>query len=62
MGNINSDYYFLKWGGEMDELIRAKNRIKTSFGYPSDWPQSLQTMIAVMFYNSFGMYIPWGSE
>jgi PAS domain S-box-containing protein len=58
----NSDYYFLKGGGEMGELIRAKDWSKTSLGDPLDWPQSLRTMVAVMLDNPFGMYIAWGSE
>ena len=58
----NSDYYFLKGGGEMGELIRAKDWSKTSLGDPADWPQSLRTMVAVMLDNPFGMYIAWGNE
>jgi PAS domain S-box-containing protein len=58
----NSDYYFLRGGGEMGELIRAKDWSKTSLGDPADWPQSLRTMVAVMLDNPFGMYIAWGSE
>ncbi|HUM47545.1 MAG TPA: PAS domain-containing protein, partial [Chitinophagales bacterium] len=62
MSNKNSDYYFLRGGGEMGELIRAKDWSKTSLGDPKDWPQSLRTMVAVMLDNPFGMYIAWGSE
>jgi len=62
MSNKNSDYYFLKGGGEMGELIRAKDWSKTALGDPADWPQSLCTMVAVMLNNPFGMYIAWGKE
>ena len=62
MSNKNSDHYFLRGGGEMGELIRAKDWSKTSLGDPADWPQSLCTMVAVMLDNPFGMYIAWGSE
>jgi PAS domain S-box-containing protein len=58
----NSDYYFLQGGGEMGEMIRAKDWSKTSLGDPSDWPQSLRTMVGVMLDNPFGMYIAWGSD
>src|SRR6478752_1568408 len=58
----NSGHYFLKGGGEMGEMIRAKDWSKTSLGDPADWPQSLRTMVAVMLDNPFGMYIAWGSE
>src|SRR5664279_2756460 len=62
MSNRNSDYYFLRGGGEMGAQIRAKDWSKTSLGDPVDWPQSLRTMVAVMLDNPFGMYIAWGSE
>ena len=62
MSNKNSDHYFLRGGGEMGELIRAKDWSKTSLGDPADWPQSLRTMVAVMLDNPFGMYIAWGRE
>ncbi|MES2775552.1 MAG: PAS domain-containing protein [Bacteroidota bacterium] len=62
MSSENTDHYFLKGGGEMGELIRAKDWSKTSLGDPADWPQSLRTMVAVMLDNPFGMYIAWGSE
>jgi PAS domain S-box-containing protein len=58
----NSEYYFLKNGGEMGEMIRATDWSKTSLGDPADWPQSLCTMVAVMLDNPFGMYIAWGHE
>ena len=62
MNNKNSDYYFLRGGGEMGVLIREKDWSKTSLGDPADWPQSLRTMVGVMLENPFGMYIAWGSE
>ena len=58
----NADYYFFKGGGEMGELIRAKDWSKTTLGDPADWPQSLCTMVDVMLNNPFCMYIAWGSE
>jgi len=54
--------YFLKGGGEMGNLIRAKDWSKTPLGDPFNWPQSLQTMVSVMLENPFGMYIAWGKE
>ncbi len=62
MSDTNADYYFLRGGGEMGELIRAKDWSKTSLGDPADWPQTLRTMVAVMLDNPFGMYIAWGNE
>ncbi len=46
----------------MGALIRAKDWSTTPLGDPSEWPQSLCTMVGVMLDNPFGMYIAWGSE
>ena len=62
MSMSNSDFYFLKGGGEMGALIREKDWSKTPLGDPAAWPQSLRTMVAVMLDNPFGMYIAWGNE
>ncbi|MBP0903157.1 PAS domain-containing protein [Mariniflexile gromovii] len=62
MTNIDNIPYFLKNGGEMGKLIRAKDWSKTPLGDPKDWPASLQTMVSVMLENPFGMYIAWGKE
>ena len=62
MSIYNSDHYFLRGGGEMGKLIRAKDWSETSLGDPAGWPQCLRTMVAVMLDNPFGMYIAWGNE
>ena len=62
MSLSDTNHYFLKGGGEMGELIRAKDWSQTSLGKPDDWPQSLRTMVGVMLDNPFGMYIAWGHE
>ncbi|KUJ61397.1 hypothetical protein AR687_13245 [Flavobacteriaceae bacterium CRH] len=62
MGSTNNEYYFLADGGEMGELIRAKDWSKTSLGDPENWPQSLRTMVSVVLQNPFGMYIAWGKD
>lgn len=62
MNRTNDEHYFLAGGGEMGELIRAKDWSQTALGDPSTWPQSLRTMVAVMLDNPFGMYIAWGDE
>jgi PAS domain S-box-containing protein len=62
MGSTNNEYYFLADGGEMGELIRAKDWSKTPIGDPESWPQSLRTMVSVILNNPFGMYIAWGDD
>ncbi|GAC1424581.1 MAG: hypothetical protein NVS1B13_19120 [Flavisolibacter sp.] len=55
-------YYFLQGGGEMGQLIRAKDWSHTSIGSPDNWPNSLQTLVSVMLDNPFGTYIAWGKD
>jgi PAS domain S-box-containing protein len=62
MNNKNIDHYFLRGGGEMGELIRAKDWTETPMGNPENWTESLRTMVAVMLENPFGMCIVWGKE
>jgi PAS domain S-box-containing protein len=62
MSRTNKEHYFLAGGGEMGELIRAKDWSTTSLGDPGTWPQSLRTITAVALNNPFGMYIAWGDD
>jgi len=62
MSNKNSDYYFLRGGGEMGELIRAKDWSKTSLGDPVEWPQSLRTTLGILLNSKFPMFLWWGPE
>ncbi|GAC1428450.1 MAG: hypothetical protein NVSMB7_05300 [Chitinophagaceae bacterium] len=54
--------YFLEGGGKMGELIRKTEWSKTPLGDPGVWPKSLQTTVALMLNNPFGMYIAWGLD
>ncbi|HSD07420.1 PAS domain S-box protein [Flavobacterium sp.] len=58
----NKHYYFLSGGGEMGELMRAKDWGKTSLGTPDTWPQSLRTALSIILNSKFPMFIWWGSE
>ena len=62
MGTEREDNIFLRGGGEMGKLIRAKDWENTALGDPSTWPQPLKTMVGVLLENPFGMYIAWGKE
>ena len=62
MNNKNSNLYFLKGGGEMGEMIRAKDWSQTPLGNPEDWPLSLRILVPIMLENPLGMYIAWGDD
>ena len=53
---------FLKSGGEMGELIRAKDWSKTSLKNPETWPQSLRTTLSIILNSKFPMFLFWGPE
>lgn len=57
-----SDYYFLRGGGEMGELIRARDWSMTSLGDPNDWPPSLRTTLNIILNSKFPMFLWWGPE
>ena len=58
----NNNHYFLKGGGEIGKLMRAKDWSTTPIGTPETWPESLRTMVSVMLNTPLGMYIVWGKE
>ena len=60
MSGQNNKLYFLNGGGEMGTLMREKNWKETPLGEPTQWPQSLKTIVSVMLENPFAMYIAWG--
>ncbi|MBP4142497.1 PAS domain S-box protein [Flavobacterium sp. P4023] len=62
MNNSNDQYYFLKGGGKMGDLIRKKDWTKTPLGLPEKWSQNLQAAVSLVLNNPLPMYIAWGKE
>ncbi|KRD10256.1 PAS domain-containing sensor histidine kinase [Flavobacterium sp. Root901] len=60
MNNTNQD--FLAKGGEMGELIRAKDWSTTPVGSVDTWPQSLRTTLGILLNSKFPMFLFWGPE
>ena len=58
----NTRNSFLRGGGEMGELIRAKDWSQTSLGDPAAWPQSLRITLTILLNSKFPMFLWWGSE
>jgi len=54
--------HFLNDGGEMGELIRAKDWSQSPLGTPETWPQSLQTIVGILLNSEFPMFVWWGKE
>ncbi|MCW5849695.1 MAG: response regulator [Anaerolineae bacterium] len=53
---------FLAGGGEMSELIRAKDWAQTPLGSIDTWPQSLRTTVSVCLNSRFPILLWWGQD
>ncbi|KAA5611237.1 response regulator [Rhodovastum atsumiense] len=53
---------FLAGGGEMAELIRAKDWSATPLGPIVDWPQSLRTAVSLCLASTFPISMTWGPQ
>jgi PAS domain S-box-containing protein len=53
---------FLSGGGELGQLIRAKDWSSTPLGSPETWPESLRTSVSTCLNCSFPILIWWGPE
>jgi PAS domain S-box-containing protein len=63
MTQTGSDIFpFLSGGGEMGRLTREKDWSNTPVGPPSEWPQSLRTILYVVLNAKFPMFLWWGKE
>lgn len=47
---------------EMDVRVRAFDWSETPLGDPSEWPQSLKTIIQILLTSRFAMWIGWGPQ
>ncbi|WP_428327991.1 PAS domain S-box protein [Mucilaginibacter sp.] len=59
---VNTEQLFLKGGGEMGELMRAKDWSLSPVGAVNEWPQSLKTTISIILNSRFPMFLFWGPE
>ena len=53
---------FLSDGGEAGALMRSLDWSLSPLGSPSDWPQSLRSVVGLMLGSKFPMFVAWGSE
>ena len=53
---------FMSGGGEMGALMRAHEWSSSSLGPPSNWSQSLRTVVRLMLNTGHPMYIFWGAD
>ena len=61
--NVTDDkLLFLRKGGEMGELTRAKDWSKTPVGPPMDGLKALRTTLSIILNSKFPMFLWWGPE
>lgn len=53
---------FMSGGGDMGELMRAKDWASTPLGEPQTWPQSLRTMVRLILSTNHPIGVFWGNE
>lgn len=58
----DKSFSFLQGGGEMGDLTRVYPWHVTSLGDPAQWPQSLRTILSVLYSSKFPMFLWWGPE
>jgi PAS domain S-box-containing protein len=53
---------FLSGGGVMGELMRSHDWRTSVLGDPTDWPQSLRSVVGLLLNSRFPMFVAWGAE
>ena len=60
--NKESEYPFLKNGGEVGAFIKEVNWNESPLGIPGTWPESLRTSLGIMLGSGIPMFLVWGNE
>jgi len=58
----DKSFNFLQGGGEMGALTRQYPWHQSSVGSPDQWPQSLRTILSLLYNSKFPMFLWWGDE
>jgi PAS domain S-box-containing protein len=60
--NMNADLQFLDVEGEVGRHLRAHDWSCSPLGHPTNWPQSLRSVVSLMLNSKFPMFLAWGNE
>ena len=58
----DSELRFLNGGGQIGQLLRSGKGLPAPMQTPADWPDSIKTLVAVMFSANQPMFLVWGAE
>jgi len=53
---------FLSDGGQAGALMRSLDWSQSPLGHPSEWPQSLRSVVGLLLGSKFPMFVAWGPE
>ena len=59
---MSGDFDFLIGGGEVGALMRSHDWAASPLGSPETWPQSLRSVVGLLFCSKFPMFVAWGPE
>ena len=60
--NESSVPVFLSGGGEVGALMRTHDWSTSPLGAPTQWPQSLRSVVGLILNSKFPMFVAWGPE
>lgn len=58
----SGDMRFLTGGGEVGQMLRSGSGLPTSMQTPAAWPDSIKTLVTILFSANQPMFVVWGAE
>jgi PAS domain S-box-containing protein len=49
-------------GGRVGALMRIHDWSRSPLGHPSNWPESLRTIVSLLLQSQFPMFVAWGTD
>jgi PAS domain S-box-containing protein len=59
---VDRSLKFMAGGGEVGALMRAHDWSRSPLGHPSEWPQSLRSVVGLLLESRFPMFVAWGKD
>ena len=59
---VDRSLKFMAGGGKVGALMRAHDWSRSPLGHPSEWPQSLRSVVGLLLESRFPMFVAWGKD
>jgi PAS domain S-box-containing protein len=59
---VDQSLKFMAGGGKVGALMRAHDWSRSPLGHPSEWPQSLRSVVGLLLESRFPMFVAWGED